>query len=139
MFPVNSMPDYGLIDLMQTPKSSESGSGESDPEPERRGSFQAFLILVAFLIPIGILFFNLGGRPVGLQPCAMVAYTFAIPYIASDRFLNLVPWAILTCRKFLLEQNHDRYTRGQCLRVLIFQEINTLKNAFQGTFIVILL
>ena len=38
-----------------------------------------------------------------------------------------------------LEQNHDRYTRGQCLRVLIFQEINTLKNAFQGTFIVILL
>jgi hypothetical protein len=38
-----------------------------------------------------------------------------------------------------LEQNHDRYTQGQCLRVLIFQEINTLKNAFQGTFIVILL
>jgi len=50
-----------------------------------------------------------------------------------------IPQAVVPLGSIALEQNHDRYTRGQCLRVLIFQEINTLKNAFQGTFIVILL
>ncbi len=93
--------DDGLMDLLQTPKRPESGSADSDPD--RRSSGKAFLIaLVALFIPIGVLFVALKGHPGGIQIAAMVAYTLLIPYIASDRFLNLVPWGRLTRGKFLL-------------------------------------
>jgi hypothetical protein len=95
--------DDGLTGLLQTPKSPESASAESDPDPDRRSSGKALLIaLVALFIPIGILFVALKDRPGGIQIVAIVAYTLLIPYIASDRFLNLVPWDRLTCGKFLL-------------------------------------
>ena len=94
------MPDDDLIDLLHTPDSPEPR--ESDPN--RRGSFAAFFIALAFLIPGCWLFFKLKDRPGGIQIAVMVAYTCAIPYITSDRFLNPVPWAHLNRfrEKFLL-------------------------------------
>jgi hypothetical protein len=80
---------------------TESGSAQSDPD--RRSSGKAFLIaLVALIMPSGILFFALKDRPSGIQIVVIVAYTLLIPYIASDRFLNLVPWDWLTRGKFLV-------------------------------------
>jgi hypothetical protein len=104
-----------LIDPLQTPKRPESGSAESGPH--RRSAGVAFLIaLVALFIPSGILFAALTDRPGGFQIVTMVAYTLVIPYIASDRFLKLVPWDRLTRGKFLLEH---------CLALAIVYGITT--------------
>lgn len=95
--------DDGLSGLLQTPKRPEPGSAESDPDPVRRSSGKAFLIaLVALFIPIGILVIALRDWPGGIQIAAIVVYTLLIPYIASDRFLNRVPWDRLTRGRFLL-------------------------------------
>jgi len=60
------------------------------------------LITIAFMGVGGVLAITLADRPGGIQILSMVAYTFLIPYIASDRFLNLVPWDRLIRGKVLL-------------------------------------
>ncbi|HTC47106.1 MAG TPA: hypothetical protein VK722_07275 [Candidatus Aquilonibacter sp.] len=74
------------------------------------------LITIAFLGVGGVLAIALADRPGGIQILAMVAYTFLIPYIASDRFLNLVPWDRLIHGKVLL---------GHCLALVIVYGITT--------------
>jgi len=96
------MRDDGLIDLLHTAPSPESGDGEAQSELDQRSSGAAFLILLLFLIPLGLLFGFLMKYPRGLQFASMMAYTFAIPYIASNRFLRSVPWTRLTRPGFLL-------------------------------------
>jgi hypothetical protein len=49
------------------------------------------LTTIAFLVVGVVLTIALAGKPGGLQTLAMVAYTFLISYIASNRFVNLVP------------------------------------------------
>jgi hypothetical protein len=115
-----SMADDELIDLLKAPDNPKSDSGESSLEPDRDAAFDPKLLaswnptrrdypnvllitfagLALILIVVGIL----KDRPSGPQVAAMVLYTFAIPYILSDRFLRFVPWALLNRfrKKFLL-------------------------------------
>ena len=113
-----------LIDLLQTPKSPDSGSGESDsgpdrdsdPRPERRDYIDVLFITFGLLIAGGIFLASLIDRPGGIQIIGMVVYTVLIPYISSDRFLNYVPWERLTRRRSLL---------GHCLALGIVYGITT--------------
>jgi len=129
------MPDDDFIDLMKTPRSSESDSGESNTEPDRSDAFDPELIAswnpsrrdypnvlfitFAGLALICIVFVNLKDRPGGMQIAALVLYTLAIPYILSDRFLGFVPWALLNRfrKKFLLLH---------CLALAVVYGITTL-------------
>jgi hypothetical protein len=111
------MPDDDLIDLMQTPKSPESGSEESDPTPSQRNGL-AFLILLAFFIPIGYFFWKLQDRPGGIQIAIMVAYTAAVPFFASDRFRKPVPWSFFN-------RFRERFLLGHCLALAIVYGITT--------------
>ena len=92
----------------------ESGSSPSDPNKRNYG--MVVFITIAFLGVGGVLAITLADKPSGIQISAMVAYTFLIPYIASDRFLNLVPWDRLIRGKVLL---------GHCLALVIVYGITT--------------
>ena len=74
------------------------------------------LITIASFGVGSVLAITLTDRPGGIQILAMVAYTFLIPYIASDRFLNLVPWDRLIRAKVVL---------GHCLALVIVYGITT--------------
>jgi hypothetical protein len=118
--PESSGRDEDLIDLMKTSKSSESDSGESDSDSNQRDSFSAFIIGVgACFVPIGIAVFGLKDLPGGVQIASVVGYTLMIPYILSNRFLNYVPWSLLTRfrKKFLLVH---------CLALAAISSISTL-------------
>jgi hypothetical protein len=92
----------------------ESGSNPADPSKRNHG--MVILITIAFLIVGGVLATVFADKPGGLQIIAMVAYTFLVPYIASNRFLNLVPWDRLIRGKVLL---------GHCLALVIVYGITT--------------
>lgn len=94
--------DPEFIDLMKAPESSDSNSPDPDVGAQRRNGIEAFLILVAFAIPFGLLGLALKGHRGGPEILAMAGYSIAITYIASDRYLNSVPWTLLTRQKFLL-------------------------------------
>ena len=114
------MPDDDLIDLLKTPESTESDSGESDSEPDKRDSFSAFLIgVAACFVPIGVVFLTLKDRPGGMQIAAIVGYTLAIPYILSNRFLSTVPWD-------LLKRLRERFLLLHCLALAVVYGITTL-------------
>jgi hypothetical protein len=108
------MPDDEPLSLLQTSDSPESGSAEPDPKKRRYG--MVVLITLGCLALGGILLVSLVDRPGGIQIFAMVAYTFFIPYIASNRLLDLVPWDRLTRGKVLL---------GHCLALVIVYDITT--------------
>ena len=114
------------------------------------------------VVPTGTVTFMSGATSLGMSTASGNTATFATDLLAAgtdsvaavysgdNNYISETSTAVtvtvagtpgftINGASIALEQNHDRYTRGQCLRVLIFQEINTLKNAFQGTFIVILL
>lgn len=112
------MPDDDFIDLIRAPENLESRSGESDEKTGRRSSFSAFVVLLVFGIPLGYLFWTLQDRPGGIQIATMVAYTFAIPYILSDRFLNPVPWALLNLFR-------ERFLLVHCLALAVLYGIVT--------------
>jgi|SRR5664279_818771 len=97
------MADDELIDLLQKPKDPEPDFDEAEPTPAQRSGW-AFVLTLACFIPIGILFNKLANRPYGIQIAILVTDTFLIFYIASNRFLNPVPWDLLSrCRRrFLL-------------------------------------
>ncbi|MFI5126510.1 MAG: hypothetical protein ACHQJX_06755 [Candidatus Acidiferrales bacterium] len=108
------MSDDEPLSLLQTSNSPESGSAE--PDPNKRGYGGVVLITLGYLALGSILLVNLVDRSGGIQVFAMAAYTFLIPYIASNRFLNLVPWDRLIRGKVLL---------GHCLALLIVYGITT--------------
>ncbi|HEV2289373.1 MAG TPA: hypothetical protein VGR81_10515 [Candidatus Acidoferrales bacterium] len=108
------MPDDEPLSLLQTPRSPESGSAE--PDPNKRNYGMVVLITLGSLVLSGVLCVNLVDHPGGIQTLAMVAYTFLIPYIASDRFLNFVPWNRLIRGKALL---------GHCLALVVVYGITT--------------
>ena len=85
-------------------------SGSSSAAPHKRNYGMVILTTIASLIVGVVLTIALADKPGGLQILAMVAYTFLIPYIASNRFLNLVPWNRLIRGKVLL---------GHCLALVI--------------------
>jgi hypothetical protein len=91
-------------------------SGSSPAAPHKRNYGMVILSTIAFLIVGVVLTIALADKPGGLQILAMVAYTFLIPYIASNRFLNLVPWDRLIRGKVLL---------GHCLALVIVYGITT--------------
>jgi hypothetical protein len=91
-------------------------SGSSPADPNKRNYGMVILITFAFLIVGVVLVIALADRPGGIQILAMVVYTFLIPYIASDRFLNLVPWDRLIRGKVLL---------GHCLALVIVYGVTT--------------
>jgi hypothetical protein len=93
---------------------SESGSSPADPNKRNYG--MVILTTIASLIVGVVLAIVLADKPGGLQIVAMVVYTFLIPYIASDRFLDLVPWDRLIRGKVLL---------GHCLALVIVYGITT--------------
>lgn len=68
----------------------------------RKDNFKDFLIRVTGLIAICILFAVLQNRPNGMQIFAMVAYTVAVMYIASNRLFNLVRFNRLSRARLLL-------------------------------------
>jgi hypothetical protein len=128
------MPDDDLIDLMGTTKtrgsgSDEAGSEESDldeseserlyPEAYKRDSLPAFAIAIGLMLAIGTLYWNLKGRSGGMQIVAMVAYTFGIPYILSNRFLRYVPWG-------LLNRFRERFLLVHCVALAVVYGITTL-------------
>jgi hypothetical protein len=114
------MPDDDLIDLLKTPRSTESDSGESAPAPDQRDSFTAFFIgVAACFVPIGVVFVTLKDRPGGMQIAAVVAYTLLIPYILSNRFLSTVPWA-------LLNRFRERFLLLHCIALAVIFGITTL-------------
>jgi len=108
------MSDDEPLSLLQTSNSPESGSAE--PDPNKRGYGGVVLITLGYLALGSILLVNLVDRSGGIQVFAMAAYTFLIPYIASNRFLNLVPWDRLIRGTVLL---------GHCLALLIVYGITT--------------
>jgi len=92
-----------LPDLLQTSDNPESGSGEAEPHPEKRSNNKAVLLFIVVLfIPLLVLCCFLQDRPGGVQIAILVVYSASIPFMASDRFHNFVPWDRLTSRKFLL-------------------------------------
>ena len=108
------MSDDEPLSLLQTSNSPESGSAE--PNPNKRDGGMVVLITLGYLALGSILLVNLVDRPGGIQIFAMVAYTFLIPYIASNRFLNLVPWDRLIRGNVLL---------GHCLGLVIVYSVTT--------------
>jgi hypothetical protein len=102
------MPDDEPLNLLQTSNRPESGSLEPDPSKRRGG--MVVLITLCYLAVGSILLVYLVDRPNGIQVFALMAYTFLIPYIASNRFLNFVPWDRLIRGKVLL---------GHCLALVI--------------------
>jgi hypothetical protein len=91
-----------LISLFETPTTDKSDEDNEESRPNERGSGAAALIAFLCLIPIGILYSTLGKYQGGVEFCTMLAYTYAIPYITSDRFLGSVPWKLLMRSKVLL-------------------------------------
>jgi hypothetical protein len=114
------MPDDDLIDLMKTPRSPDSDPDESDSEPDQRDGLSAFLIgVAACFVPIFVAFVTLKDLPGGMQIAAMLAYTLAIPYILSNRFLRYVPWD-------LLSRFRQRFLLLHCLALAVVFGITTL-------------
>jgi hypothetical protein len=62
----------------------------------------AVFITLGCITVFVFVFANLIDRSGGIQIIAATAYTFAIPWMTSDRFLNLVPWNRLIRGKVLL-------------------------------------
>jgi hypothetical protein len=92
-----------LPDLLQTPDNPESGYGEAEQHPDKRSHNKAVLLFIVVLfIPLVVLCCFLQDRPGGVQIAILVVYTASIPFLASDRFENSVPWDRITRRKFLL-------------------------------------
>ena len=108
------MSDDEPLSLLQTSNSPESGSAE--PDPNKRNGGMVVLITLCYVALGGILLVNLVDRPNGIQIFTLVAYTFLVTYIASNRFLNLVPWDRLIRGKVLL---------GHCLALVIVYGITT--------------
>lgn len=101
----NLMPkgDDIMTDLPQILKAPESGSAESEPHSYRRnGGMSLLLVIFVIVIPFVILFGELSDRPGGFQIAALVMYTISIPFVASEFFVQLIPWKALIRRKFLL-------------------------------------
>lgn len=97
-------------------QSLQPESGSNPKDPEKRDYGLVVFITIAYLVVGSVLAIALIDRPGGMQILAMVAYTFLIPYIASDRFLKLVPWDQLIRGKVLL---------GHCLALAIVYGITT--------------
>jgi hypothetical protein len=106
------------VDLMHTSEGSEAGSGKSDEVPKLGKKLTAGLIFFAFLIPIGYLFWTSSERPGGIQIAIMVTYTFAIPWLTSNRFLKPVPWA-------LFNRFRGRFLLVHCLALAVVYGITT--------------
>jgi len=102
------------LSVLQTSNAPESGSAGHNPN--KRNGRTVVLITLGYLTLGGILLVNLVDRPNGIQVLALVGYTFLIPYIASNRFLNFVPWDRLMRGKVLL---------GHCLALVIVYGITT--------------
>ena len=94
--------DNEFMDVSQKPDTSDVADDESSPSRNTRSSPEALLVLILVSIPLGILYYYIAKRPGGLQIFAMVAYSALIPYIASNCFLNEVPWRRLTRKRFLV-------------------------------------
>lgn len=91
--------DPNFIDLMKAQQPSEPSD---DVRTHQRNGLVAFFILIAIVIPSGLFALAIKERPGGLEIAAIIGYTIAIIYISSNRFLEPVPWNLLTARKFLL-------------------------------------